>query len=65
MINQSVASIEDQFRVCREHAAPEKWKVVGTYHEAAISGASAILQPGIQSRSAASSRSCWRRRWIA
>jgi hypothetical protein len=28
--NQSVASIEDQFRICREHAAREKWKVVGT-----------------------------------
>lgn len=47
--NQSVASIEDQFRVCREHAAQEKWKVVGTYHDAAISGASVIVRPGIQS----------------
>ncbi|MFO1097882.1 MAG: recombinase family protein [Xanthobacteraceae bacterium] len=47
--NQSVASIEDQFRICREYAAREKWKVVGTYHDAAISGASVILRPGIQS----------------
>jgi site-specific DNA recombinase len=47
--NQSAASIEDQFRICREHAAREKWKVVGTYHDAAISGASVILRPGIQS----------------
>jgi DNA invertase Pin-like site-specific DNA recombinase len=47
--NQSVASVEDQFRICREHAAREKWKVVGTYHDAAISGASVILRPGIQS----------------
>src|SRR5487761_1137612 len=47
--NQSVASIEDQFRICREQAAREKWKVVGTYHDAAISGASVILRPGIQS----------------
>ena len=47
--NQSVASIEDQFRISREHAAREKWKVVGTYHDAAISGASVILRPGIQS----------------
>ncbi len=46
--NQSVASIEDQFRVCREHAAREQWKVVGTYHDAAISGASVILRPGVQ-----------------
>ena len=47
--NQSVASIEDQFRICREHAAREEWEVVGTYHDAAISGASVILRPGIQS----------------
>ncbi|MGH7075881.1 MAG: recombinase family protein, partial [Stellaceae bacterium] len=47
--NQSVASIEDQFRICREHAARETWKVVSTYHDAAISGASVILRPRIQS----------------
>ena len=47
--NQSVASIDDQFRICREHAARETWKVAGTYHDAAISGASVILRPGIQS----------------
>jgi DNA invertase Pin-like site-specific DNA recombinase len=46
--NQTVASIEDQFRICREHAAREKWKVVGTYHDAAISGANVILRPGVQ-----------------
>ena len=46
--NQSVASIEDQFRICREHAAREQWKVIGTYHDAAISGASVILRPGVQ-----------------
>jgi site-specific DNA recombinase len=46
--NQSVASIEDQFRICHEHAAREKWNVVGTYHDAAISGASLILRPGVQ-----------------
>jgi DNA invertase Pin-like site-specific DNA recombinase len=46
--NQSVASIEDQFRICREHAVREQWKVVGTYHDAAISGASVILRPGVQ-----------------
>ena len=27
--NQRDASIEDQFRMCREHAAREKWKIVG------------------------------------
>ena len=47
--NQSENSIEDQFRLCREHAGRERWKIVGTYHDAAISGASMILRPGIQS----------------
>lgn len=46
--NQSAASIEDQFSICREHAAREQWKVIGTYHDAAISGASVILRPGVQ-----------------
>src|SRR6202051_1955288 len=46
--NQSVASIDDQLRICREHAAREKWKIIGTYHDAAISGASVILRPGVQ-----------------
>src|SRR6516164_2985615 len=47
--NQRVASIEDQLRVCREHAGRERWHVVDTYHDAAISGASVILRPGVQS----------------
>ena len=47
--NQSVVSIEDQFRICREHASRERWQVVDTYHDAAISGASVILRPGVQS----------------
>jgi DNA invertase Pin-like site-specific DNA recombinase len=47
--NQSESSIEDQFRLCREHATRERWKITGTYHDAAISGASMILRPGIQS----------------
>ena len=29
--NQREASIEDQFRICREQAKREKWKIVGTY----------------------------------
>jgi len=44
-----VASIEDQVRICREHAGREGWQVVDTYQDAAISGASVILRPGIQS----------------
>ena len=43
--NQSVTSIEDQFRICREHAGRERWQVIDTYHDAAISGASVILRP--------------------
>ncbi|BAU39233.1 resolvase [Acetobacter pasteurianus NBRC 101655] len=46
--NQSESSIEDQFRLCREHAARERWQIRGTYQDAAISGASTILRPGIQ-----------------
>ena len=46
--NQSAASIEDQFRICREHAARQGWTVTASYHDAAISGASMILRPGIQ-----------------
>src|ERR1700687_175285 len=47
--NQSVVSIEDQLRICREHAGKERWQVVDTYQDAAISGASVILRPGVQS----------------
>ena len=46
--NQRDASIEDQLRICREQAKREKWKIVGTYKDAGISGASMILRPGIQ-----------------
>jgi hypothetical protein len=46
--NQRDASIEDQFRICREHAKREKWKVISTYKDAGISGASMILRPSIQ-----------------
>ena len=46
--NQSAASIEDQLRLCDEMARREGWPVVQTYRDAAISGASMILRPGIQ-----------------
>ena len=46
--NQREASIDDQYRICREQAKREKWKIVGTYKDAGISGASMILRPGIQ-----------------
>ena len=45
---QSESSIEDQFRLCREQAKRDGLKIIGTYHDAAISGASTILRPGIQ-----------------
>jgi site-specific DNA recombinase len=46
--NQRIASIEDQFRVCREHAGRERWQIIDTYQDAAISGASVVLRPGVQ-----------------
>jgi site-specific DNA recombinase len=46
--NQRAASIADQFRICREHAAREQWQVVSVYDDPGISGASMILRPGIQ-----------------
>ena len=45
---QSASSIDDQMRICREQAARECWQVVGTYKDAAISGSSVTLRPGIQ-----------------
>ena len=45
---QRSASIEDQFRLCREHADREGWKIAGAYRDAAVSGASMILRPGVQ-----------------
>ncbi|MFC0807465.1 recombinase family protein [Ensifer sp. P24N7] len=46
--SQSEAPIEDQFRLCREHAGREQWEIVGSYEEVAISGSSTILRSGIQ-----------------
>ncbi len=46
--NQNAASIDDQFRLCREQVEREGWSVVATYHDAAISGASVTLRPGMQ-----------------
>jgi len=45
---QNAASIADQFRLCREQAEREGWRVVGTYQDAAVSGASVTLRPGVQ-----------------
>ena len=46
--NQSASSIEDQFRICREQAKREGWQVVSCYKDAALSGASVTLRPGVQ-----------------
>lgn len=46
--NQREASIEDQLRLCRERAEREGWQIVECYTDAAISGASMILRPGIK-----------------
>ncbi|WP_421708582.1 recombinase family protein [Algihabitans sp.] len=45
---QNAASIADQFRLCREQAEREGWSVVETYQDAALSGASVTLRPGVQ-----------------
>ena len=45
---QREASLEDQFRLCRSYAEREGWTVAGTYRDAAVSGASVILRPGVQ-----------------
>ena len=34
---QSAASIDDQFRVCREHAERSGWTIAGGYRDAAVS----------------------------
>jgi site-specific DNA recombinase len=46
---QNAVSIEDQFRICRERADREGWEISSAYHDAAISGSTLILRPGIQS----------------
>lgn len=46
--NQREASIEDQLRLCRERAEREGWQIAECYTDAAISGASMILRPGIK-----------------
>lgn len=45
--NQRDASIEDQLRQCREHAARQGWTIVDSYSDRAISGAS-LIRSGIQ-----------------
>ena len=45
--NQREASIEDQLRLCRQHAEKQGWSVADSYTDRAISGAS-LLRPGIQ-----------------
>ncbi len=45
---QSDNSIEDQFRLCSERAESQGWKIVNSYSDAGISGAS-LMRPGIQS----------------
>jgi len=45
--NQRDASIEDQLRICRERAEREGWRIVDSYSDRSISGAS-LIRPGIQ-----------------
>ncbi|AMG73879.1 MULTISPECIES: recombinase family protein [Sphingopyxis] len=45
---QNAASIADQLSLCRERATREGWQVEGIYEDAAVSGSSMILRPGVQ-----------------
>jgi site-specific DNA recombinase len=45
--NQREASIEDQFRICREFARKQGWHIAGEYCDHAISGAT-LMRPGFQ-----------------
>jgi site-specific DNA recombinase len=45
--NQRDASIVDQFRVCREFAQRQGWRVAAEYSDHAVSGAT-IVRPGFQ-----------------
>ena len=45
---QSAASIEDQTRLCEEHAQQEGWDVTRCYADHGISGSS-LMRPGLQS----------------
>jgi DNA invertase Pin-like site-specific DNA recombinase len=45
---QNAASIADQQRICRERAEREGWQIAGSFEDAAISGATMILRPGVQ-----------------
>ena len=53
--NQRDASIADQFRVCREFAGRQGWRIEREYSDHAVSGA-ALLRPGFQAFMAAALR---------
>ena len=44
---QNERSIEDQFAVCRRHAAARGWTVAASFSDAAISGAAMANRPGL------------------
>ncbi len=44
---QRTASIEDQLRLCRDHATARGWKIVSTYADEAACGASLNGRPGM------------------
>src|SRR5512137_2424754 len=52
---QSEHSIEDQLRICREHADRQGWTVLATFQDAALSGSS-TQWPGFQALHAAMRR---------
>lgn len=46
---QNRSSIDDQLRLLRERCAREGWTPAGTYSDAAISGSTLLLRPGVKS----------------
>src|SRR4051794_36229275 len=56
---QSDRSIDDQIRLCREHATSRGWSIAGVYSDAAISGAT-LARRGISAllEAASSPGSC-------
>ena len=53
--NQRDASIDDQFRICREFARKQGWRIEREYSDHAISGAT-LLRPGFQAMMSAALR---------
>nr|WP_297109242.1 recombinase family protein [uncultured Devosia sp.] len=45
---QSEHSVDDQLRLCRDHAIAHGWEIAKAYTDRAITGSTMILRPGVQ-----------------